>query len=166
MQNTIALVCRHGEMTGVDTYKKIHRFFFFGQIWWKHRLTKFENFFFNFLYHNYIFVNFCTSGYLPENSLVFMRNFLFFFAEKPILLVIVDTTAAPLLSIAARRIQCVQGSGRGVAVEAGREQISTEYEKDVVSRRFDHDGHDGVPVEAEAKGNARSIFAVIRPPFV
>ena len=32
--------------------------------------------------------------------------------------------------------------------EAGREQISTEYqyEKGVVTRRFDLGGHDGVPV--------------------
>ena len=45
-----------------------------------------------------------------------------------------------------------------IYVEAGREQISTEYEKGVERRRFDQGGHDGVPIETKTYGNARSIF--------
>ena len=46
---------------------------------------------------------------------------------------------------------------RKFMTEAGRLKISTEYEKSVVSRRFDRGGHDGVPVETETKGKARLI---------
>ena len=48
-------------------------------------------------------------------------------------------------------------------LKRGREQISAEYEKGVVTRRFDHGGHDGVPVETETKGNARSLFTAMWP---
>ena len=41
------------------------------------------------------------------------------------------------------------------------EQTSTEYEKGVVSRRFDHGGHDGVPIGTETNGNVRSMFTAI-----
>ena len=46
---------------------------------------------------------------------------------------------------------------RAIDVEGGREQISIEYAKGVVSRRFDHGGHDGVPPETGAKGNPRFL---------
>ena len=49
-------------------------------------------------------------------------------------------------------------TNEGIDVEAEKEQISIEYEKGVVSRGFDHDGHDGVPVETENKGNTSLIF--------
>ena len=55
---------------------------------------------------------------------------------------------------------------RAIDVEAGREQISIEYEKGVVSRRFDHGGHDGVPVETGTKENPRLIFTALWPPFL
>ena len=38
---------------------------------------------------------------------------------------------------------------KAIDVEAEREQNSIEYEKGIVSRRFDHEGHDGVLVETE-----------------
>ena len=49
--------------------------------------------------------------------------------------------------------------------EAGREQISIKCAKDVVSRRFDHGGHGGMPVETGTKGNPRSIFTAWWPLF-
>ena len=49
-------------------------------------------------------------------------------------------------------------TNKAIDVEAEREQNSIEYEKGVVSRRFDHEGHDGVLVETETKGNTSSIF--------
>ena len=42
-------------------------------------------------------------------------------------------------------------------ISFGKDQY-IEYEKGVVSRRFDYDGHDGVPVETETEGNTNSIF--------
>ena len=42
------------------------------------------------------------------------------------------------------------------------EQTSTEYEKKgVVNRRFDHGGHDSVPIGTETDGNIRSMFTAI-----
>ena len=51
-------------------------------------------------------------------------------------------------------------------LKRGGEQISIKYEKGVVSRRFDHGGNDGLPVETETKGNAMSIFNTMCPPFL
>ena len=41
-------------------------------------------------------------------------------------------------------------------------EINTEYEKGVVRRRFDHGGHDGVPVETETKGIYRNVAIVLK----
>ena len=45
------------------------------------------------------------------------------------------------------------------------EQTSTEYEKGVVSTRFDHGGYDGVPIGTETNGNVRSMFTAMWPPL-
>ena len=47
---------------------------------------------------------------------------------------------------------------KAIDVKAGREQISTEYEKGIVSGRFDHGRHGGLLVETETKGNTRPIL--------
>ena len=52
-----------------------------------------------------------------------------------------------------------------IDVEAGGNQISTNYEKGSVSRWLDHGGHYGVPVETETKRNAGSTFTAMWPPF-
>ena len=45
----------------------------------------------------------------------------------------------------------------------GIEQISTEYEKGNID--VDNGGHSGVPVEAETKRNAKSLFTLMWSPF-
>ena len=35
----------------------------------------------------------------------------------------------------------------------------------VVSKRFDHGGHDGIPVDTKTKGNASSFVSAMWSPF-